>query len=255
MTQTPTRTTRVENRTLRIARDLNGPRNHANGGFACGTFGGLVDGPAVVRLARKVPLERDLDAARVGTGWVVHDGTRRLAEVRPHEPIRDEPPVRPTLEAARQARAAHPFRGVRHALSTCVVCGPDRTDGLEVTPGPLAGSPEVLAAPFVVKPAFARAGTATVESVWGALDCVSFPAVLLHARRIGLLGEQAVQIHRVPVVGEELVAVGWSRGAGTRSHRTASALLDAQGNVVASARAIWVEARHQPLMRAIGKLR
>ena len=77
------------------------------------------------------------------------------------------------------AREAHPLRGVRHPMSDCVVCGPERGDGLQVTPGPLAAVPQVLASPFVVRPDFAVDGRASVPSLWGALDCISYPADLL----------------------------------------------------------------------------
>ena len=54
-------------------------------------------------------------------------------------------------------------------------------------------------------------------------------------------------------VGEPLVSVGWTLGSGTRSHRTASAVLDEEGAVVASALAVWVELKHQRLARLAGR--
>ena len=237
---TTTTLTAGTDQVLRIAARLNGPRDHANGGFACGTFASVARGPAAVRLLRGVPLEQDLVATPTGDErWTVHDARQRIADIATVAPFCDEPPVRPDLEDARRAREAHPFRGVRHPLSDCVVCGPDRTDGLEVTPGPVGDG--VLAAPFVVKPAYADGGLATTASVWGALDCVSFPAALVARWQLALLGELAADVRRRPAVGEQLVAVGWTTGAGRRSHRTASALLDERGEIVASGRAVWVE--------------
>ena len=96
-------------------------------------------------------------------------------------------------------------------------------------------------------------GVATRSSVWGALDCVSFPAALLRTGTLALLGSLTVHRLREIAVGEPLAAVGWTLGSGTRSHRTASALLDEDGAVVASARAIWVEVRHQRLARLAGR--
>lgn len=232
-----------QDRTLRIPQAHNGPRGHANGGFACGAFAQLVPGPATVRLLRMVPLERDLVAVRVTDGFVVRDGARQVAHVTRAGPFVAEPPLLPSPEAARAAREAHPLRGIRHPLSDCVVCGPERTDGLEVTPGPLAGARDVLAAPFVVKPEYARDDGATPESMWGALDCISYPAQLLHEQRIAWLGTLTVALHGTPAVGQELVAVGWTLAVGDRSYRTAGALIGPDGGVVASSRAIWVLAR------------
>lgn len=229
-------------RTLRIEGRLNGPPDHANGGFACGTFAGLVDTTAAVRLHRMVPLEKNHRATPTGTGrWRVFDGDGTIAEVSVLEPFCDAPPVRPDLETARRAREAHVYRGVRHLLSDCVVCGPERIDGLEVTPGPLTDVEEVLATPFVVKPDFSVGGLASTASLWGALDCVSYPAGLMARNRLGLLGELAVDVRRVPAVAEELVALGWTTGSGSRSHRTCSALIDQGGHVIAAGRAVWVE--------------
>jgi len=229
---------------LRLLQAYNGPHGSANGGFACGTFAQLVSGPAAVRLDRKVPLERDFVARRTGDGgFSVHDADQRVASVSHTATFKDQPPIIPTYEAAVAARAAHPLRAVRHPLSDCVVCGPERSDGLHVTPGPLAGMPQVLASPFVVRPEFATNGMASVESVWGALDCVSYPADLLSGGRLAHLGTLAVDIHRSFDIGEELIALGWKVGSGTRSHSTASALVDAASQVVASGRAVWVEAK------------
>jgi hypothetical protein len=242
--------------TLRIAAELNGPRHHANGGFASGTFASVVAGTSEVRLLRKIPLERALRPVRTADGgFEIWDRSARIAWVRPRAAFRHHPPVRPTAQQAQAAREAHPFRGIRHALSDCVVCGPDRLDGLRVTPGPLAAEPDVLASPFVVQASYARAGLASQESLWAALDCVSFPASLIPTQTLAWLGSQSVTVHRTPSVGERLVAVGWTSGAGNRSHSTAAALIDESGSVVASSKAVWVEARHQRWLRWVGRFR
>jgi hypothetical protein len=181
------------------------------------------------------------------------DGLDTIASVEPAGPFVLEPPVRPSYAQAEEARRDHPFRGVRHTLSDCVVCGPDRSDGLRVTPGPLAGHPGILAAPYDPPVWFSADGLATPASVWGALDCVSYPAHLLADRRLALLASLSVHRTREIAVGEPLIAVGWTLGSGTRSHRTSSALLDEDGTVVASARAVWVELKHQRLARLAGR--
>ena len=243
----PTSTPAIEPR-------MNGPRRHANGGFAAGTFAELVGGTASVTLRRMVPLGRSFAVLDTPDGLAVLDGAVPVATVRRATPFVVEPPVRPSFARAEEARLAHPFTGRRHALSDCVVCGPARPDGLHVTPGPVPYEPGILAAPYDPPAHFAADGVALPASVWGALDCVSYPASVLAAGRIALLGSLTAHRTRAIAVGEPLVAVGWTVGSGTRSHRTASALLDEDGTVVASAHAVWVEVRHQWATRLAGRL-
>jgi hypothetical protein len=239
---------------LRIPAAHHGPRDRANGGFACGTFASIIPGPAAVRLERPVPLERYLDVEKVSTEVIIRDGGDVIARVCPRPAFEDAPPIVPTYAVAVAARDAHPLRGVRHPMSDCVVCGPERRDGLRVTPGPLAAVPDVLASPFLIRPDFAREGRGSVESLWGALDCISYPADLLRRRRLAHLGSLSVDIHRTPRIGEELTAVGWMLGSGNRSHRTASALVDESDQVIASGRAVWVEAKRQWPLKLAGWL-
>ena len=126
------------------------------------------------------------------------------------------PPVRPTRAEAAAAREAHPYIDVQHPLSSCVVCGPRRTDGLHVTPGPLADEPDVLAAPFDPPSHLLEHGVVPERIVWGAVDCVSYPAHLMRADRYALLGSLSVQTVREIDGEERLVAVGWTLGSGRR---------------------------------------
>jgi hypothetical protein len=238
---------------LRIDPRHNGPRRHANGGFACGTFADLVGGTATVALHHPVPLARPFAVRDSSVARVVYDGAQRIATVTSAAPFVVAPPVLPDRWEAATARRAHPFVHNRHALSDCVVCGPRREDGLRVTPGPLVDHPDVLASPYDPRPAFALDGHATPASVWGALDCVSFPAALYRSRTLALLGSLTAHRTREIAIGEQLVAVGWTLGSGTRSHRTASALVAENGDVVASAMAVWVEFRNQRLARIAGR--
>src|SRR4051794_30725297 len=119
---------------VRLSGRENGPTGMSNGGFACGTFAGLVGGTAKVTLHKKVPLETDLSAQISGDRAQVWAGDRLIAVAEAAAPFVLEPPVRPTAAQAEFARERPPLRGVRHPLSDCVVCGPERLDGLGVTP-------------------------------------------------------------------------------------------------------------------------
>lgn len=238
---------------VRLSGWENGPKGMSNGGFACGTFAGLVGGTAKVTLHQKVPLETALSARVSGDQAHVLVGERLVAVAEAVEPFVLEPPVRPTAAEADSARARHPLRGLRHPLSDCVVCGPERLDGLGVTPGPLESDPDVLAAPFRPTSGYAVDGLVRPAAVWGALDCPSYSAADLRTRRFCLLGSLEACLVRPVEVTETLVVVGWTREAGNRSVRTASAIIDEDGAVVASARAVWVAVRHQWAVKTLAR--
>lgn len=234
---------------LVIPRHWNGPRRHGNGGYSAGVFASGRGPAARVVLRRPVPLERELRIVDDGPTALVLAGRRLVAEVTalPFTSVLF-PPLRPTVDEADEAAARHPWTHVRHALSQCGVCSPHRRDGLGVTPGTLARDPSLVAAPFHTDWRLAhpdRPDVVRPEFVWAALDCPSFPAADLVAGRVRLLGTTAVARHREVYVGESFAVVGWTLGAGDRSVRTASALVDADGAVVASAQNVWVAPRRR----------
>jgi hypothetical protein len=234
--------------TLRLDLRLNGPPRSANGGFASGAIAQAMGGTASVRLNRPVPLDTPLDvrADLDGLSVRITDPEQHLvAEARRVDAFTMAPPEKPSFAEAEAARAASPLQGVRHLLSDCVVCGSERPDGLGVTPGPLLHRSDVLAAPFVPHERDATDGVVHPEAVWGALDCPSYPAASLLDRRLGLLGTLSAHRHRDVLVGERLIVVGWTIDRRGRASQTASALLDERGEVVASARAVWIELERQ----------
>lgn len=233
----------------------NGPRRSSNGGFAAGTFARHVGGTAWVRLMAPPPLGTaltvDVDDEGVAT---ILGGARTIATARPVTPFVLEPPIVPSMEAVESASLLNPGRHTRSTLSDCIVCGPRRADGMHVVPGPLSiPGQDLLVAPFIPHEQEAVDGVVRPEAVWGALDCPSYPAALLRQRKIAFLGELTAHRRRDIRVGEQLVVVGWTIDAGTRSHRTASAIIDADDEVVASAHATWVELKHQALVRFLGR--
>jgi hypothetical protein len=131
-------------------------------------------------------------------------------------------------------------------LSDCFVCGAERLDGLRICFGPVPGHPDLMASPFLVRESFCSDGALREPLVWGALDCPSYPAEAVRRGRFALLGRLTAHPLRPVRVGERLIAVGWTESIGNRSMRTASALL-AGDEVVASARAVWVEAKADAL--------
>jgi hypothetical protein len=243
-------------RTLAIERHLTGPRRAANGGFAAGTIARAVDADVVtVTLHRPARLGARLlvDDRPAGAVAVTDRRGQLVATARPGELDPTDPPPPPSPTDATLARAAHPFYGVRHALSTCVVCGPNRADGMHVTPGPVPGRPDLLAAPWTVQPNVATHGAALFPAVWAALDCPSYPAAALRDGVVALLGTMTARVDRRPRVGETVVVWSWTREQVGRRYETSAAMVDARGDVVARADATWIAARHQRLVRALGR--
>jgi hypothetical protein len=222
---------------------FNGPPDSANGGYACGTLARFVEGPAEVTLLSPPPLGRPLDVGAADDGLVaMRDGDVRVAEAHPIAGVDGEPPVRPDPAAALEAQARHPFVGVDHPFSTCYVCGTARDDGLGIHFGPLADHPHVNAG--VLRP---NAGAPTErahlapEILWAILDCPSYAPELYG--RLALLGRFSAELVRAADPAETLVVVGWGEGSEGRKHHTASAVIDAEGETVARARALWIEPR------------
>ncbi|NAS20495.1 hypothetical protein GT755_02215 [Herbidospora sp. NEAU-GS84] len=221
-----------------IGARFNGPPASANGGYAAGLAAAFVDGPARVSLRRPPPLETPLDVVRDGAGVrVLHDGVL-VAEAGPSDAEFPDPPVRPDLAAAAEARERHPWIGVRNMLTGCFVCGHGRADGLRVTPGRLPDA-DVCAAPFEPDATVTENGVVRPEILWAALDCVGYPPFAQGTEVIALLGTLEAEIVREVAAGERLVAVGWPLGSSGRKSFSASALLSAD-EVVARARATWI---------------
>ncbi|MFC8681358.1 hypothetical protein ACFT30_07515 [Microbacterium ureisolvens] len=240
---------------LFIERTLNGPRRHANGGFAAGSIAQHVEADSVtVVLERPIPLARQLEVRDdVAGGAIVWDGRRVVARARPGRLTGDHPvPAAPSFTEALAARARHPLAGVRHPLSDCVVCGPDRADGMHVTPGFVPDSSDRLVAPWTVDVRFAHAGLARYPAVWAALDCPSYPARALAEGTVCLLGTMTACVERRPRVGEHLVVHSWTREQHGRRYETSATMVDAAGGLVARADATWVALKHQ---RALGTMR
>jgi hypothetical protein len=227
--------------TLVLDPRFNGPPGSANGGYACGAIGELVDGPAEVTLRTPPPLGVPLDIAFLPGGEVeARHGEVLVASARPVDGVDVEPPVRPALSEARKAGQRHP----ESLAPGCFVCGSGRPDGLGVHFGPLAGYPGVTAAVFLPDATVPnRDGDVAPDMVWAALDCPSYTPQLWDWDRPSLLARLAVERLDCVVVGEPVVATGWHVASEGRKHHTASALLSADGRVLARARALWITLR------------
>jgi hypothetical protein len=99
----------------------------------------------------------------------------------------------------------------------------------------------IVAAPWLPADALdAGDGRVAVEFHWAALDCPGYFAVS-GGRRVMVLGELQAHVDRRVHVGEPCTVIGWRLGAEGRKHYAGTALFDEDGELVARARATWIE--------------
>lgn len=229
-----------------IPRRFNGPPASANGGYACGLVARHIGrGPAAVSLRSPPPLDTALELVRGDDGHVLlRHRDVLVAEGGPADPVDVDPPVRPTVADAREALRRHPWLRARHAFSDCYVCGAGRYDGLGLHFGDLRGHPGVTAALLVADETVPHDTAGLVpEIAWGALDCPSYVPALWDADVLSLLARMHAELLEPIPIGEPVVATGWLLGVEGRKHHTASALLAADGRLLARARCLWVRPR------------
>ncbi|WP_338129085.1 hypothetical protein [Bradyrhizobium yuanmingense] len=200
------------------------------------------------------PLERSLDVLTGADGGIeLRENGKLLATVRATDiDVPDVPRV--SYEAAEEAAGRTPYEEQTHNLPTCFVCGPARGhgDGLRIFAGPLQagavpGKPVVFAASWVPHGSLAgEDGYVAPEFVWAALDCPT-GYCSVGARHLGLngdetvlLGRMAARIERRPRPGDRCAVVAWPTGREGRKLFAESALLDAEQEVLATARATWL---------------
>lgn len=233
---------------LTIPARFSGPPGSANGGYACGLLAAGIEGPAEVELRAPPPLERVLHVERDGEWLVALDGEALVARARPADFSLDvQAPVSAEhAEAASSAGYEH-WAG-HHPFPTCVVCGPERPwpDGLGVYPGALddAGLFASVWTPAESLAHNSSEGVASAECVWAALDCpTSAPLANFGEGPPIVLASLAASLEAPVAVGEQHVILSWPLEIDGRKRRAGAALFDAGGELLARARALWIELR------------
>ena len=226
---------------ITIARRFRGPARSGNGGYSAGLVAEAFGGAAEVTLRKPPPLDRPLDLVRDGDRIEVCDGDALVAEARPAGPMDDViPPRTVTLEEAADATSRYAGHEA-HLFPECFTCGPAREagDGLRIFPGPVGDG--LLAATWAPDPSVSADGrTVRSAALWAALDCPSGWAGELSAARPAVLGRIAVDVRRDVEVGQPLVVLGWPVEDQPKKFHCGAAILDADGEVMALARATWV---------------
>jgi hypothetical protein len=235
---------------IRIERRFCGPPESGHGGYTCGVVAAHVDGPAEVTLRRPPPLDTPLAVVPDDDGSVrVMDGDDLVAEGAPRaDDLGFANPERVTIAEAEEAGASshlheHPED---HPFPTCFVCGPERApgDGLRIVVGRVGGS-DVSAAAWTPTADLAGAeGVVRPEFVWAALDCPGGIGSWLVDPLEGtpfVLGRFAVRIPGPVRAGVPHAVTGWRVDQAGRKVDAGSAIFTADGDLVALARATWIQ--------------
>ena len=231
---------------MRIPAGFNGPPDSANGGYTCGLVAAALGAtPAEVSLRAPPPLERELAVERTANGVTVRDGETVIAEGRATEPLTHATaPVSP--EAAGRAASGGYLRWTEsHPFPTCIVCGPDRADGLGVFPGALGDGR--FAANWTPAASLADdAGAVRAECIWAALDCpTSAPVANFGEGPPIVLARLAASLEAPVRAGKPHALVSWELGRDGRKREAACVLFDADGTALARSRALWIQLREE----------
>jgi hypothetical protein len=131
------------------------------------------------------------------------------------------------------------------------VCGIDREagEGLEIYPGPVAGREGLHAGTWTPDESLGDgSGHVRPEVVWASLDCPTSSPVANRPAPDGtlrpiVLARLAADLRAPIEVGVEYVVTAWPIEVDGRKRHSGSALFTAGGELLASARALWIELR------------
>jgi hypothetical protein len=221
---------------------FNGPMQSGNGGYSAGAIAAFLDGPVAVTLRQPVPLDTPLEVVGDGNSLRILDGDALIAEAEAATDFDLEAPPPVSVTAAREA-SSH-YRGLADGpFSTCFVCGRAREDCLGVFAGSVEGR-DVVASPWT-PPDWTADEYSQVrpEVVWAVLDCPTFFAAYNTRDElpIAVLARFTGRIDGFVTVGEEHVVMAWPIEADGRKHQAGSAVLSAEGKVLALAQALLIE--------------
>jgi len=230
--------------TVEIPGRFNGPLDSGNGGYCSGLVASFVDGPAEVSLRSPAPLDTPLEVATDDDGVVqALDGEMLVAEAKPGQGVDLDIPAPVDPDTARAAMKR--YRGLHDGpFCRCFVCGLARDDALGVFVGEVEGR-NVVASTWT-PPEWAADDTGAVrpEIVWSVLDCPTyFAAHIGEQLSLSFLVRLAVRIDAPVTAGREHIVTAWPIESEGRKRRAASAILSADGETLAVADALLVEAK------------
>ncbi|MGA9372781.1 MAG: hypothetical protein WBV53_13115 [Solirubrobacterales bacterium] len=231
---------------LSIPSRFNGPLESGNGGYCSGVAAGFLEGAVEVSLRRPVPLDTLMDIVRDGDDSLrLLDGETLVIEARSAPEFEVEVPAPVARDEARAA--AGRYRGLSDGVfSRCFVCGRARHDAFGVFAGAVEDC-ELVASPWTPPSWTADSdGHVRPEFIWAVLDCPTyFAAYMSGDLPMSVLGRLTARIDAPVVAGEEQIVIAWPIGADGRKRHAGSAVLSADGEYLAVARALLIEPREQ----------
>jgi hypothetical protein len=228
---------------ITIAARHAGPPGMGHGGYVAGVVGRRWPTGVEVTLRRPVPIETPLrlDETEVDRSTLWH-GEELIAEAVPAELDLAVPPAPSRAEAAAAELGSpshHEGRGVHPTCFGCGLARPDG-DGLRIAAGPVPGDDALVAAVWTPGPEVAGPDGATDPTiVVAALDCPGAFAFLAAGEPAGLLGRITVRLDAPVPAAEEHIVTGWRVGVDGKKLLAGTALLSAEGELLAAARAVW----------------
>jgi hypothetical protein len=238
--------------TVVIEPRFNGPPDSGNGGYTCGVLARAVDGIAEVSLRKPPPLGRGLVVESDGASARLLDGEEVVADAAAVGPERlVDPPATVSVAVARAAEGFSTYLNEdTHPFPSCFVCGPLREadDGLRIFPG-LLEDRSMFACTWVPSESVCDAeGYAPSEVAWAALDCPTSAPGMNAPGPDGtvlpiVLARLAVDVRGPVRAGDEHVITSWEIGRDGRKREAGAALYAPDGELLALARALWIELR------------
>lgn len=199
----------------------------------------------MVTLRKPTPLDLTLNIERRSKTHAVLCQQETLIAEAQSKAFQLEVPPPPTVAEAHNAEST--YAGFKyHAYPSCFVCGPNRAagDGLRIFPGEL-GNRAYVAATWVPDETLSTTGDKVEpEFVWAALDCPGYFSLLGKVGQYMLLG-QMTAIQQKPIhTGQTAIVLGWAISSEGRKHFAGTAIYSPNGDVLARAKATWIELRH-----------
>jgi len=233
--------------TITIDPAYHGFEGAGHGGYTSGMAAKIAGGPVEVTIRRRIPVGEPMEVRRLEGGRIELRGAEGpILQAAPGEPRVELPtPVGP----AEAEDAARRFLGYTWTpSSTCLTCGThrDEGEGLRVFPGPVAGRPGLVAAPWVPHPNFAgQDGLLPEEFVWAALDCPGAWALRgdpSEPYRRTVTVQMTARVDRPVRAGEPHVVMAWPVPGRRRLLDAACAVIGPDGRVAAVATTVWLPA-------------
>ena len=230
-----------------IGRQFNGPPKSANGGYASGVMAaGLgqagYKGAVEASLHAPPPLDQPMQMSADTESALLSDGDTRVGTAKATTLTLDLPAL---PKAPKFIGAPKTGKDAFRPFDQCFVCGGARHagDGLCLQAEVIEGESGLMGTPWQLHPNFADAGGEIDPAyIWSALDCPGYFACAYG--EAALLGRLTAEIVRPLKIGGDAMVYGWSlddpSAPKSRKRRCGTAVVDADGELVAKAEGLWI---------------